>query len=82
MEELTKQKGKTAQEVNNNRTKLESRCHELESRNCELEETVKTLMKRIESLELQTYMTTALKPTKAIVGQTTMQTSLVIMTAW
>jgi predicted nuclease with TOPRIM domain len=90
IEELIKQKEKAAQEVNNNRTTLESRCQELESRNCELEETVKTLMKRIvktlmkriESLELQTYMTTALKPTKAIVGHKTMQTSLVIMTAW
>jgi hypothetical protein len=47
MEELIKQKGKTAQEVNNNRTKLESRCQEIESRNYELEQTVKTLMKRI-----------------------------------
>jgi hypothetical protein len=52
MEELIKQKGKTAQEVNNNRTKPESRCQEIESRNYELEQTVKTLMKRIESLEL------------------------------
>jgi predicted nuclease with TOPRIM domain len=52
MEELIKQKEKAAQEVNNNRTKLESRCQELESRNYELEQTVKTLMKRIESLEL------------------------------
>ena len=38
--------------MNNNRTKLESRCQELESRNYELEQTVKTLMKRIESIEL------------------------------
>jgi hypothetical protein len=30
----------------------ESRCQETESRNYELEQTVKTLMKRIESLEL------------------------------
>jgi predicted nuclease with TOPRIM domain len=52
MVELIKQKEKAAQEVNNNRTKLESRCQELESRNYELEQTVKTLMKRIESLEL------------------------------
>lgn len=52
MEELIKQKEKAAQEVNNNRTKLESRCQELELRNYELEQTVKTLMKRIESLEL------------------------------
>ena len=52
MEELIKQKEKAAQEVNNNRTKLESRCQEIESRNYELEQTVKTLMKRIESLEL------------------------------
>ena len=52
MEELIKQKEKAAQEVYNNRTKLESRCRELESRNYELEQTVKTLMKRIESLEL------------------------------
>jgi predicted nuclease with TOPRIM domain len=43
---------KAAQEVNNNRTKLESRCRELESRNYELEQTVKTLKKRTESLEL------------------------------
>jgi hypothetical protein len=53
MVELIKQKEKAAQEVNNNRTKLESRCQELESRNYELEQTVKkTLMKRIESIEL------------------------------
>jgi hypothetical protein len=51
MEELIKQKEKAAQEVNN-RTKLESRCQELESRNYELDQTVKTIMKRIESLEL------------------------------
>ena len=38
MEELIKQKEKAAQEVNNNRTKLESRCQELESRNYELEQ--------------------------------------------
>jgi predicted nuclease with TOPRIM domain len=49
---LVKQKEKAAQEVNNNKTKLESRCQELESRNYELEQTVKTLMKRIESIEL------------------------------
>jgi hypothetical protein len=41
MEELIKQKEKAAQEVNNNKTKLESRCQELESRNYELEQTVR-----------------------------------------
>ena len=48
MEEQIKQ---SAQETNNNRTKLESRCQELETTNYELEQTVKTLIRRIDSIE-------------------------------
>lgn len=53
MEDQVKLREKAAQEANNNRTKLESRCQELEARNHELEHTVKTLVRRIESLEVQ-----------------------------
>ncbi|VDI25644.1 Hypothetical predicted protein [Mytilus galloprovincialis] len=53
MEDQIKLREKAAQEANNNRTKLESRCQELEARNHELEHTVKTLVRRIESLEVQ-----------------------------
>ena len=51
MEEQIKQRDKSAQETNNNRTKLESRCQELETMNYELEQTVKTLIRRIDSIE-------------------------------
>ena len=51
MEEQIKQREKSAQEANNNRTKLESRCQELEATNYELEQTVKTLIRRIDSIE-------------------------------
>jgi len=51
MEEQIKQREKSAQETNNNRTKLESRCQELEATNYELEQTVKTLIRRIDSIE-------------------------------
>jgi predicted nuclease with TOPRIM domain len=82
MEELIKKKRKAAQEVNNNRTKLESRCQELESRNYELEQTVKTLMKKIESLELTNIHENRSETNKGNSGAKTMQTYLVIMTAW
>lgn len=51
MEEQIKQREKSAQETNNNRTKLESRCQELEATNYELVQTVKTLIRRIDSIE-------------------------------
>ena len=50
MEEKIKQREKSAQEANNNRTKLESRCQELEATNYELEQTVKTIIRRIDSI--------------------------------
>lgn len=51
MEEQIKQREKSEEETNNNRTKLESRCQELETTNYELEQTVKTLIRRIDSIE-------------------------------
>jgi uncharacterized protein (DUF3084 family) len=50
MEEQIKQREKSAQATNNNRTKLEYICQELEATNNELEQTVKTLIRRIDSI--------------------------------
>jgi hypothetical protein len=50
MEEQIKQREKSAQATNNNRTKLEYICQELEATNNELDQTVKTLIRRIDSI--------------------------------